>query len=506
MHADEAVHAVKFRDLWERGVYRYDPNEFNGPTLYYAALPVVYLNGRRDFADTREADYRTAVALFGAGMVLLFALVADGIGRPAALCAAALTALSPASVFYSRYYIQEMLLAFFTLGALACGWRYARKPSAGWAAGAGLCAGLMIATKETAVLAFAAAALALPAAAPWGRPRVRDTPPLRGNGRDITLALVLALLIAALFLSGLLTNPGGAVDYLRAFTPWLDRAHGTDLHRHPWAYYLETLAWSHRRRGGPVFTESLILGLAVVGVVAAFVRRDVPPAGAKPAFVRFVALYTLVLTAIYSAIPYKTPWCVLTFLTGLILLAGVGAVTLVGLAPGKPAKAAVALLLAAGLGHLGWEAYRASYVYFSDSQNPYAYSPTAPEVIELARKVEALAQAHPAGERMVIKVFSSDGYYWPLPWYLRRFPNVGYWTGRLPDDPDAPIILASPEFDEELTRRLDATHLMTGYFGLRPGALMQLWVRLDLWKAYLAQRKALQGQEQAGFREQHAGS
>jgi hypothetical protein len=192
--------------------------------------------------------------------------------------------------------------------------------------------------------------------------------------------------------------------------------------------------------------------------------------------------------AVYSAIPYKTPWCVLTFLSGLILLAGVGAITLVGLIPGKSAKAIVAILLTSGLGHLGWQAYCASYVYFADSRNPYVYAQTLPEARQLAGKIEALAHAYPQGEHMVIQVLSSDGYYWPLPWYLRRFPNVGYWTGHLPEDLDAPVILASPEFDEALTRRLDATHLMTGYFGLRPGALMQLWVRLDLWRAYLKER------------------
>src|SRR5881275_1731133 len=68
MHGDEAVHAFKFADLWEKGVYRYDPNEYHGPTLYYAALPVVWLQGRRDFADTREADYRLPIVIFGAAL------------------------------------------------------------------------------------------------------------------------------------------------------------------------------------------------------------------------------------------------------------------------------------------------------------------------------------------------------------------------------------------------------------------------------------------------------
>ena len=59
--------------------------------------------------------------------------------------------------------------------------------------------------------------------------------------------------------------------------------------------------------------------------------------------------------------------------------------------------------------------------------------------------------------------------------------------------PTRPSILASPEFDEELTKKLDATHLMNGYFGLRPGTFFEVWIRLDLWKAHLEDKKKARG-------------
>src|SRR5438874_11571924 len=83
MHGDEAVHAFKFAELWERGVYRYDPNEYHGPTLYYLALPTVWLNGHPRFADMQEADFRRAVALLRAAIVPLLLLLTDGVGRRA---------------------------------------------------------------------------------------------------------------------------------------------------------------------------------------------------------------------------------------------------------------------------------------------------------------------------------------------------------------------------------------------------------------------------------------
>ena len=161
MHADEAVQAAVFRTLWLERRYAYNPDEFHGPTLPYATLPSARLSGAATFAQTDEATYRVIPAVFGAGLVLLVWLLGDAVGRPAALCAAVLTALSPAMVFYSRYYIHETLLVFFTLAAIAAGWRYAQSGKLAWCLAAGACVGLMQATKETCVLVYLAMGIGL---------------------------------------------------------------------------------------------------------------------------------------------------------------------------------------------------------------------------------------------------------------------------------------------------------------------------------------------------------
>jgi hypothetical protein len=83
-----------------------------------------------------------------------------------------------------------------------------------------------------------------------------------------------------------------------------------------------------------------------------------------------------------------------------------------------------------------------------------------------------------------VKVIWNDPYYWPLPWYLRGLTQVGYWS-QVPDDPAAPIVIGASQLDPVLTEQLEATHLMTGYYGVRPNLLAQLWVRMDLWEAHL---------------------
>src|ERR1041385_8510390 len=118
MHNDEAVNAVKFGQLWEHGLYKYDPNEHHGPALPYATLAVARLTSTPDFVHLSEIKLRLITVAFGLGLILLVPLVADGLGRKAAIWAAIFTAVSPAFVFYSRYYIHEILLVFFTFVAL----------------------------------------------------------------------------------------------------------------------------------------------------------------------------------------------------------------------------------------------------------------------------------------------------------------------------------------------------------------------------------------------------
>jgi uncharacterized protein (TIGR03663 family) len=482
LHGDESVHCQKLWTLYSEHRYEYDPHEYHGPTLYYATLPIFWLRQPASYAATREVDYRLAPVVFGVVLVLLPALLVDGLGWPAALAAGLLTALSPALVYYSRYYIQETLFACFTLALIGAGWRYQRTARPGWLVAAGCAAGLMLATKETCLASFAALGLA---AVAWrGRPAEPRLPGL-WDVRRLAAAGCVALVTAAVLLSGFFTHPAGALGYLQTFTPWLERAGGTNLHRHEWSYYLSLLAWTHRSRG-PVFTEALVLGLAGVGALGAL-RPAWLPRGASRRLVGVLALYTVLLTAIYSAIPYKTPWCVLTFLDGFVLLAGVGAAALVERAPGRLGRVAVVALLLAGCWHLGRLAWRASTDYATDARNPYAYAHTGPDVFDIEQRVNELLALDP---RLVVKVVWTDDYYWPLPWYLRRVPDgrVGYYN-QLPTDPLAPVVLAAATYTEAIERRLGATHEHTGTYGLRRKVPCELWVEKGLWERYMARRR-----------------
>ena len=214
MHADEAVHAAKMGRLLEQGRYEYDPAEYHGPTLNYFTLLPARARGQGRFADLDEITLRSVPAAIGVLLVAAHALLVPVVGFPSAAAAALLTAISPAMVYYSRYYIQETLLVAFSFGALVSICRYVQRPGAGWAVAFGASVGLMSATKETWVIAFGSMALA--AAFAWARQRRRGGRPLRldrrRSGVHAAAAGLTAIVVAGLFFSSFLTNPRGIAD------------------------------------------------------------------------------------------------------------------------------------------------------------------------------------------------------------------------------------------------------------------------------------------------------
>jgi uncharacterized protein (TIGR03663 family) len=482
MHNDEAVNAVKFGQLWQHHSWRYDPNEHHGPTLPYATLALGYVTRAPGYLDWNESRLRVLTVLFAVGVIFLLLGLADGLGSIGAVYAMLFAAVSPAMVFYSRYYIHEMPLIFFSLLALAAGWRYWQTRRLIWALLTGGAIGLMQATKETFVISIAAAGLALGMNQLWNRLLDATSPPFRPlplNLLHILAGLGAWLAIWVLLFSSFFTNWAGPLDAVRTYTPWLHRASGASDHLHPWYFYIQRLIYFHAPKG-PVWSEALILVLALVGSGAAFARRGLGKA--NPSLIRFLALFTLILTAAYSFLSYKTPWCLLNFWLGMLLLAGVGAAVLLKVARFQWARLAMGILLTAGTAQLAAQAWQAANQYAADPRNPYVYAQTSPDLLNLVRKVEAVTQVEPQPERTLVKIIAPDDDYWPLPWYLRRFSQTG-WYNRLPTDPFAPVMIVSRQLDARLDE--SKTHPMVQMFQLRPGVFLELYVEADLWRRYV---------------------
>jgi uncharacterized protein (TIGR03663 family) len=493
MHCDEAINADKSGTLVEQGRYEYDPKGFHGPTLHYLTLLPAWIRGEVRYRDLDESTLRSVPAVLGILLVAATFLLVPVLGYKAASMAAFLAAISPAMVYYSRYYIHETPFVFFSFIALIAICRYRKNPGCGWAMTAGLSLGLMYATKETSVIVMMslAAALLLSGLVERWCGRAPSFWRIRLPWMHLALGALTACAVAILLYSSFFSNPRGILDSVRAFRAYFDLAGAVSVHTHAWYYYLALLSF-FKLAGGPFWTEGWIIALALIGLMAASSRNA--GNGPERAAIVFFGIYTLLMIAAYSWIPYKTPWCLLGFLHGLILLAGVGVNHLQQMIQKRLVRGIVLVLLTGAMTHLGWQAWAASFSYSSDPRNPYVYAHTGKDVFAIAGQVEGLSRAHAQGASMPIQIISRENL-WPLPWYFRGLPGVRWSTSVLDHIPNAPVILVTPDMESGLARKLyelpppGERELYMNIFEhpveLRPGVELRGYAAKTLWDEYL---------------------
>ena len=269
-HFDEGINGAFADAMRTDGCYHYDPANYHGPLHFYALFASQQLFGRSLWA------LRLPTALIGTATVALIFAFRRFLPWRAVWIAAIAAAISPAMVFFSRYAIHEAWLPFFTLLAVYGGFGIAyggRRIHDLWALALGLTG--MVLTKETYIIHWIAAALALaalrilewvaPTAPARRRPRPADL--FRGprhiasepadseirtdaatnapfTVRDIAKAAFVGVAIVILFYSGFFFHWKGVAGIFETFR--LMASKGTTAeqgHNKEFFYWLKLLAW-----------------------------------------------------------------------------------------------------------------------------------------------------------------------------------------------------------------------------------------------------------------------
>ncbi|HEY4415741.1 MAG TPA: flippase activity-associated protein Agl23 [Verrucomicrobiae bacterium] len=472
MHTDESINAYIIGQLLAGNAFHYDPQDRHGPALAAFTLPVVKLAGAKDFASLTESQLRLSPVLAGTATVLLFGAAVEMFGFVACFIAAVLFTLAPLTIYYHRYFIHESFFVLATFGLILFGWRALQRKSVALAALAGACAALMLAAKETAPLHFVALGLAALAVRFWSvRMRLRlgtaaarqdnGLLPAHPNLWKMTLAaFAVFLFVAVLLFTWFGQNWQVFHDLWQAAGNFTARAGGQG-HEKPGWYYAKLLCdgWS----GAAI----LILGLfGMVSVITQLLGRP----KLQPLAPRiFLVVYALVIFAIYSAIPYKTPWLALNFWLPLALLAGI-TIECAWFATTKCLVRGVMLLFLIGLGYLLQHDIRLRvFARPADEKNPYAYAHTVEDMLEVPMRIDEIARLqnlpHPT-----ISVVMADA--WPLPWYLRKFSQAGFWQPGQ-EAGMADFYITGSDVPPSLLARLK--NFRSDYYGVRPGVLLILW-------------------------------
>lgn len=444
MHTDEAINAYIVGQSLAGEKYQYDPIDRHGPALAEFTLPLIKIEGVKKYSNLTESQLRLAPVLIGSATVLLFAAAVEIFGFIPSLVAALLFAFAPLPVYYNRYFIHETLFVAATLGLILSGARALLKNSLAAAALAGFCAELMLACKETATLHFFAVGLAT--AIGWRLRANGKIPPLK-----IFITVAISFIVAGILLFTWFGQNWSALADLFRAVPHLAARAGGEGHEKPFWYYLVLLS------GG--WSGSLLLGLALAG--AFFATRSFAKLS--------LAIYALLVYLIYCVIPYKTPWLALNFWLPFALLIGF-AVERLWFASGKLSVRTAILIGGGVLGLLiAHDTRQRVFIFPTDERNPYAYAHTTEDLLSLPVRLEELAQQNKIPNPR-IAVVAKDA--WPLPWYLRKFSNVGFWQPNQ-ETGAADFFITTTDVSDQLAARLK--DFRPDFFGVRPNVLLILW-------------------------------
>jgi uncharacterized protein (TIGR03663 family) len=495
-HFDEGINGWFCDRMSERGYYSYDPTNYHGPLHFYVLFVSLRLLGRNLWALRLPTVLVSIVTIYWVCLFRRF------FGETIAYLTALGMALSPGFIFYNRYSIHESWLVLFMIMAfwgLLGIWR-SREPKYIWAIILGIAG--MILTKETYVIHVGAAAIAIgilltwhhvrPAAfSLWGaspesssnNPTVSAPeatrflrPELRPRNSQAQMhvfaASAVAIFLIVFFYSGTFLNPKGCLGLFETFLPWTKT--GVDANGHGKFDYdlfpllprflmhlpfLRSFA-SFKMNWYWVSLMTEYEWFAVLGLLA-----SIPMLFSKRGELRFVSMYGLLVLAVYSVIPYKTPWCIISVAWPFMFLAAAAAVWVANRFHWSIAVLAVALVL----GHSAWKSYWLNFVRFDDEGERYVYVQTFRDFYKFINPVLAEAAHGPKDARHLngtILLSSS----FPIPWELGAFKNVGYYSKEesWPEDfSDADFIAVESSLAPDLEKELH-DHYYVIDFRLRP--------------------------------------
>ena len=458
LHADEAVQAWQTWTLLKGDGYTYDPVDRHGPLLYYGSAAQHRVKGGTA-DDYNDHAARSFVLAAGIATLLLitFGARTSGFDYRVGAIAATLLAFETFTTLYHTYFVQEAWLALFVWAFLFLGLQPETKRPLVRLFVMGMLAGLAQATKETAPLYLAIAVVAI-----YVTDRRRPSLPTKASIAAATLGFLLPVI---LFYSAFGSHWSGLLDAVRTYTLQADRIAATP-HAYPWWHYLKTLGIIPT--GGPRWGQFLLLTLAAVGAITAFLKS------ASRAH-RVTAIFVLTIFVIHSAISYKTPWLILTPVLGLPLLASQPLLRLGR--HGRWGLFASALIVGATVTESGWRSWLALDRYPGDARNPYFYE-QAPRTF--TRLTDRISQLENVAQRPLrIAVISGEAA-WPLPWYLRHSNSTGYFESVPPETESWDMLIWDRQLGDPPPEM--ATNRLIEYHGLRPNVLLEVFISQVTWE------------------------
>lgn len=399
LHFDESINGWFVMKMHQQGFYKYDPNNYHGP-LYFYLLQLCEL-----FWGSSLRVLRVLPSFFSVAAVMMFVFPLGG-RRYWTLATGVLILFSPAFIFFGRSGIHEMPFVFFQMlfAAAIMRWLAGKKDST--ALGMAL-VGLfgLVTLKETfAIFLFAAVVALLPLGSQQWKKSLGWADLKAAWTKRLTLWFILLFILFLGLFAGFGRNPSGILDFVRAFLPWAKTGvHGAG-HDKEFLYWIKVL-WEAEP-------------LALAGLILSFwgaVKKD-------PEW-RWISVFGLVQFLVYSWIPYKTVWCILSLVWPFYFVLGLSIERAIALRSRSLIIAGSLMLILGGV--VGWgSVWRGVYQDPIDLEHPYVYVNTTHEFKEFS---DGLVLALKDIPDLKSKTFQIGGReQWPWPWVLRRSEALNF--------------------------------------------------------------------------------
>jgi uncharacterized protein (TIGR03663 family) len=469
-HFDEGINGWFCDQMAKNGYYAYDPTNYHGPFHFYVLFVSLKLFGRNLWALRLPVVLASLLAMF---WIFLFR---PFLSRTVCYLAALGMAISPGFIFYNRYSIHESWLVLFLivtfwgiLGISTC-----REPKYFWGFILGVTG--MILTKETYIIhltAFAAAGLLVSI---LNKLLPSDPGLHRASGRlpfrHIIGATLLGVTLIVFFYSGNFLYWRGLAGLYQTFLPWTKTAIDAAGHGKsefdlvplvpPFLAHVPVLGAFGNFKLNWYWIRLLLdyEWFALAGLVFSFRFF----AGGHPAL-RFLAFYGLGVLLIYSIVPYKTPWCIISIAWPFLFL---GAALLEFIA--KRLNRVVAVIAALPLfAHAAWKSYDLNFVKFDHAKERYVYVQTFREYRTFVDPILEKGAKDPES-KIKLKGLVLLSSYFPIPWVLGDFPKIDYYSteSAWPPNLDADFIVVDGQKADKLEKSLKDRYF-TDDFRLRDG-------------------------------------
>lgn len=539
-HHDEAAVGYFTYKLFNDGTYSYDPS-FHGPFMYYVTAEMYRRMGDNIYSS------RLLPAIFGASMLFLLLPLRKYIRTGGMVLAAFFFAVSPSFLYYSRFYREDIFIAFFTLLALVCAVKYAEKyAESGYSymrifylflAGAALVS--LAALKENAYIMMALIAFfllllfirqkgykGLP-----GRIKSRDKQLFIPIAEGLFLILVVLVLFSLFYTGNVFDFSGMKIAVEKAISHWYEM-HKIQRIGGPYYFYLPIMALYEL----PVLIFG-VLGAAYYGccdkkkermftiflaywviVDVMYILTNYYPASSRflptsyiPAafvvylpllvfgiltvmksrnlFYSFLIYWTVTNLVVYSYIQEKVPWLVLNLLLPLVILAAAYlGERLHGLKFDSKTGAVTLIALILSLTFFMYSSVFLNYYDYTNPAEPLIQAAQPPQ--KYSRFLDTFFEISSQYQNQSTEVqVTDDQMETQFLWYLRHYGNVK-WKVSVDSSFTAPLIVVHDPDGNESDASIVQRRLSSDYMRLDSAKMSWYWFKdTDINLDYLLYRK-----------------